>query len=66
MKKEEIKEEKKLSIAKFTRQELTDDLTLQNVKDIIESQETEIKNLDNDIENKKKVVEYYSQFLDKF
>jgi hypothetical protein len=60
---EAVIEEVKISVPKFTRPEVVEELTEQNIKDIVESQEIEIKNLTNEIERKKACIAHYSKFL---
>jgi hypothetical protein len=62
MKKEIKKEEKKIKTVKFTRPEIEEELTEQNIKDIIESQKTEIENLKKEIERKKECINHYKKY----
>ena len=60
---EEIKEEKKFKVIKFTRPDVEEELTEQNIRDIITSQEIEIENLTKEIERKKECILHYQKFL---
>lgn len=59
---EEIKEEKKIRVVKFTRPDVEEELTEQVIKDIITSQELEIENLTKEIERKKECIEHYKKY----
>ena len=58
------KEEIKISVPKFTRPDVVEELTEQNLKDIIGGQELEIENLTKELERKRACVEHYQVFLD--
>ena len=60
---EEVKEEKKFKVIKFTRPDVEEELTEQNIKDIITSQEMEIENLTKEIERKKECISHYNQYI---
>ncbi|MDY0278094.1 MAG: hypothetical protein RBQ97_08415 [Acholeplasma sp.] len=60
---EEIKEEKKIRVVKFTRPDVEEELTEQNIKDIISGQEMEIDNLTKEIERKRECIAHYKKFL---
>jgi len=62
-KEEEVKEEVKTKVPKFTRPEIEEDLTEQNIKDIITSQKIEIENLGKEIDRKNECIAHYSKFL---
>ena len=62
MKKEIKKEEKKIKVPKFTRPEIEEELTEQNIKDIIESQKMEIENLKKEIERKNECIKHYKKY----
>lgn len=64
MKNEEVKEEKKIRVQKFTRATVEEDLTIQNAKDIIESQRLEIENLNKEIARKQECMAHYQAILD--
>lgn len=59
------KEEKKVKVPKFTRPDVVEELTKDNIKDIITGQEMEIKNLEREIKMKKNCIKYYSGYLTK-
>lgn len=63
MENEEIKEEVKISVPKFTRPEIEEELTEQVIKDIINSQEMEIENLTKEIERKKECIAHYKKYI---
>ncbi|MDY0218844.1 MAG: hypothetical protein RBR14_05805 [Candidatus Cloacimonas acidaminovorans] len=60
---EEIKEEKKIRVVKFTRPDVEEELTEQVIKDIITSQEMEIENLTKEIERKRDCIKHYQKYL---
>lgn len=62
---EEIKEaeEIKIKAPKFTRPEIEEELTEQNIQDIITSQEIEIENLTKEIERKKECISHYKKYI---
>ena len=64
---EEIKEEKveevKIKVPKFTRPEVEEELTEENIRDIITSQEMEIENLEKEIERKKQCIAHYEKYI---
>ena len=61
--KEEVVEEVKIKVPKFTRPEIEEELTEQNIKDIIISQEIEIENLTKEIERKKECISHYKKYI---
>lgn len=61
--KEVIKEEKKFKVEKFARPGVFDELTKQNVVDIIQGQEDEIKNLESQIEKRKDCIAHYKKAI---
>lgn len=62
---EEIEEveEIKISVPKFTRPDVEEELTEQVIKDIITSQEMEIENLTKEIERKKECISHYKKYI---
>ena len=56
-------QEKTVSVPKFTRPDVIDEMTQENIKDTIKSQEIEMENLLKEIERKKECIAHYSQFL---
>lgn len=61
--KEVEKEETKIKVIKFTRPDVEEELTEQNINDIIVSQEMEIENLTKEIERKRACIAHYNQYL---
>ena len=61
--KEEVVEEVKIKVPKFTRPEIEEELTEQNIKDIIGGQEIEIENLTKEIERKKECIAHYKKYI---
>ena len=55
-------EEKKIKVPKFTRPEIEEELTEQNIKDIIESQKNAIECLEKEIERKKECINHYKKY----
>jgi hypothetical protein len=60
-----MKKEKKIKTVKFTRPYVEEELTEQNIKDIITSQEIEIENLTKEIKTKKECIKHYKKYLNK-
>jgi len=63
MKKEIIEVVAKFEVPKFTRPDVIDEMTKQMIKDTIQSQETEIENLKNEIERKNECIKHYKKYL---
>lgn len=57
------KEEKTILVPKFTRPEVEEKLTTQNIKDIIKSQENAIKCLEKELSTKEECVKHYKKYL---
>ena len=63
MKKEIIEVEAKFNVPKFTRPDVIDEMTKQMIEDTIQSQETEMENLKNEIERKNECIKHYKKYL---
>jgi predicted RNase H-like nuclease (RuvC/YqgF family) len=57
------KEIEKIKVPKFTRPEIEDEMTIQDIEAIVSSQEIEISNLEKEIERRKACVSHYKKYL---
>lgn len=63
-KEEEVVEEVKIKVPKFTRPEVIEELTIANVNDIIESQKLALADLEKEVQRKKECITHYQSFLE--